>query len=131
MANAYEGSNFELIDKEKATVSQLITQAIPQVLPLIKSTLSGKPLKRINELKDAGVKVKFLVPEYDVIVELPEIKNFFKLADEEITPEIVLLSRYTHASWVFQPKELVLAIRQLINQIEKEEPSKTTEPLSE
>ena len=131
MTNAYEGSNFELVNNEKATVSQLITQAIPQILPLIKSTLSGKPLKRINELKDAGVKVKFLVPEYDVIVTVEEIKQFFNLPDEEITSKLAFLSGFTHASFAFQGEAISKAVQQFQDEMGKKEPSKITESLSE
>ncbi len=83
------------------------------IVTLFMMSLKGKPYKKIAELKAKGMKVKMIILEFDTMVMLAEAKAFLGELKEGESPNIVVLPRATHSSFMYQGEDVVKALRAL------------------
>jgi len=105
-SDAFAGKYFDqtgLKELPKISIKEalrLYSQALLGMPSLLKAVMNGETLKMVKELKEKGVPIQFLIPEYDIIVPPKAIKE---LLGEEFLRYILLLSGYTHATIALNP----------------------------
>lgn len=87
------------------------------MLPLIRKLLFKGVSRDMRKLEERGLRVHWIVPEFDLFVLLRDIQNRYNLPAEELSEKIniVLLERASHAGWATQPKQLADAVKQILS----------------
>lgn len=73
----FESTGAPILEATKATIGGYI-----ELLNILVDAFGSKPMKELAKLKDKGVNVNFVIPEYDIIVPLDEAVAFFDGPDE-------------------------------------------------
>ncbi len=73
--------------------------------------------KDLTKLEDKGLKVSWIIPEYDMFVVLRDIQRMYKLPLDQLLQKVSVigLERATHAGWATLPKQLADAISRIIS----------------
>lgn len=106
----YEGCQSE---KELKKINAFIPFAVAKLgIPLLIDAVIGKPYKYLLRLIQQGVAVDFVIPEYDVVVKIDEIIEFYQKADIPLS-KLPIMRPHTHLSFAFQPEALIQALKVL------------------
>lgn len=97
----------EGIEDEPAKNWKVLAQIVLGLASHREEYLSGAVIQQLKSLRDGGAKINFLIPEYDLLVELAEIQDFFP---EE---EKIILQRATHNTIANNTEPLAAALRSL------------------
>ena len=83
------------------------------LLPLLRKMLFKGVRNDFRKLEDKGLRVHWIVPEYDSFVILKDIQDVYKLPMDELVERvnIVFLERSSHAGWATLPKQLAEAVQ--------------------
>jgi hypothetical protein len=73
--------------------------------------------KDLRELEHRGLRVSWIVPEYDMFVLLRDVQQVYELPLDQLLEKIhvVTLERATHAGWAPLPNQLAQAVSKIIS----------------
>jgi hypothetical protein len=110
-------SDEEMKKKEEEALDKVpwhtFAQALLGVGGIFSGLLAGQPYHKLKEWQQRGVDIKFLVPEFDVLVKLSEIAEFLGGDDKLKTKAVVMPG--THSSSTINPQSITDALRMMSN----------------
>ncbi len=102
---AFAGEYFDQTGRQElekigvTETAKLYAQALLGMPSLVRDVLKGKTLETVEFLSKKGVKTEFLIPEYDVVLPLRYIQDFFTGKPLNAT----LLVGYPHEAFALDP----------------------------
>ena len=93
-----ESADDPILEATRATMGGYI-----DLFNTLVSAISNLPLKEMEELQRRGVRVNFVVPEYDIWKSTEEARRFFNSL-EKAKGNVVVAERGAHAYLALQPK---------------------------
>jgi len=111
LIDIYAG-NFESTDVQ---VQESIKATMGGYIGLLSTLIEGfgsKPMKELASLRQKGIRVDFVLPEYDIFMRLDEAIKFFEGSDDA-SKNIKIAGGVAHAFLALQPKEFGKTIRNL------------------
>ncbi len=118
MEEAYKGG-IEIPEQGLGEMYKTMAQAQLGLTGMYNATLNGEAFQHIQSLTTPNklgkkVKIRAIIPEFDVIYSVDELQTLLKLSEEEVLDSIAVLSATTHNSMALNSRGLAEAVTHLI-----------------
>jgi hypothetical protein len=88
----FESTEAPILEATRATIGGYIG-----LINVLIDAFGSKPMKEISKLQAKGVRIDFIVPEYDIIVPLNEAIEFFDGRQDEASVHVKVAEGVAHA----------------------------------
>jgi hypothetical protein len=83
------------------------------LISLTKKMVSGEVAESLRRVKEKGVTIKCVIPEFDVIYSLREFMELLEIDEEEALELVAYLTATTHASFAMNAGGVGKAVAEL------------------
>ena len=110
-AKTYEGDYFEEPDTQPQEPFSWSVPAAIALTRMLSEMFRGKPVDEVRRLEKNGVRVNFIVPEYDIFMPFDEVMRYFDEGEVDPSNRVVFASLSAHAFPALQPNNFENALQ--------------------